>query len=74
MKDIVDNIKVTIENNRDIPKEQLQLYDKILIEIDKMAQKTPEISFDFNNDDVLKEIDSLKEKIDNLYLIQMGNI
>ena len=66
MKDIVDNIKVTIENNQDVPKEQLQLYDKILIEIDKMAQKTPEISFDFNNDDVLKEIDSLKEKIDNL--------
>ena len=66
MKDIVDNIKVTIENNQDIPKEQLQLYDKILIEIDKIAQKTPEISFDFNNDDVLKEIDSLKEKIDNL--------
>ena len=31
-----------------------------------MAQKTPEISFDINNEDILKEVGYLKEKIDNL--------
>ena len=64
LKDVIDNIKVEIEHEP-IASQQIKLYEKLLIEMEQLKEKT-NIDIDINDDDLRQEIAELRKQISGL--------
>lgn len=61
--DIVDHIKIDPK----VPREHIQLFENLSVQLHELANKIPgNVTFEYNNDDVIKEIATIREKIDNI--------
>ncbi|MBR1429521.1 MAG: hypothetical protein IJ590_04700, partial [Rickettsiales bacterium] len=61
--DIVDHIKIDPK----VPREHIQLFENLSVQLHELANKIPgNVTFEYNNEDVIKEIATIREKIDNI--------